>query len=244
MPSLSPRPPSPRHRGVCVRCSQPPGKGTARVWLSQRGFGRRGWRTRVRRSASPETATGPTETPASCRSVAEVSFANGGFVARTRFGVFGQAMSRYGSRTLRRGFFVVDRNICNFLWYGGVVRGVVGEGLRSVGVVPILQPGACALSCPSLAVYRAGAFGLRLLYCPWSRCFSLHYQGNAAYALRPLCVARDLGWCECNYPRWGGHTSESTVTTLPVLGAPTSIMGRSSHGGYVTGLRPFALPRS
>src|SRR5215212_6598450 len=34
----------------------------------------------------PETATGPTETPASCRSVAEVSFANGGFVARTRFG--------------------------------------------------------------------------------------------------------------------------------------------------------------
>jgi hypothetical protein len=104
MPILSPRPPSPHHRGVCVRCSQPPGKGTARVWLSQRGFGRRGWRTRVRRSASPETATGPTETPASCRSVAEVSFANGGFVARTRFGVFGQAMSRYGSRTLRRGF--------------------------------------------------------------------------------------------------------------------------------------------
>src|SRR5829696_3512363 len=139
--------------------------------------------------------------------------------------------------------FVVDRNICNFLCYGGV-EGGVGEGLRSVGVVPILQPGACALSCPSLAVYRAGAFGLRPLYCPWSRCFSLHYQGNAAYALRPLCVARDLGWCECNYPRWGGHTSESTVTTLPVLGAPTSIMGRSSHGGYVTGLRPFALPRS
>src|SRR5829696_5300976 len=104
MPSLPPRPPSPRHRGVCVRCSQPPGKGTARVWLSQRGFGRRGWRTRVRRSASPETATGPTETPASCRSVAEVSFANGGFVARTRFGVFGQAMSRYGSHALRRGF--------------------------------------------------------------------------------------------------------------------------------------------
>ena len=48
----------------------------------------------------PETATSPTETPASSRSVAEVSFANGGFVARTRFGVFGQAMSRYGSRTL------------------------------------------------------------------------------------------------------------------------------------------------
>jgi hypothetical protein len=33
------------------------------------------------------------------------------------------------------------------------------------------------------------------------------------------------------------------VTTLPVLVAPASIMGRSSHGGYATGLRPFALPR-
>jgi len=52
----------------------------------------------------PETATGPTETSVSCRSVAEVSFANGGFVARTRFGIFGQPKSRYESRTLLRGF--------------------------------------------------------------------------------------------------------------------------------------------
>ena len=44
------------------------------------------------------------KTPASRRSVAEASFANSGFVARTRFGVFGQATSRYASRTLRRGF--------------------------------------------------------------------------------------------------------------------------------------------
>ena len=58
--------------------------------------------------------------------------------------------------------FVVNRNICNFLWYGGV-EGGAGEGLRSVGVTPIPQPRACALSCPSLAVYRAGAFGLRPL---------------------------------------------------------------------------------
>jgi hypothetical protein len=28
--------------------------------------------------------------------------------------------------------FVVDRNICNFLWYGGV-EGGAGEGLRSAG---------------------------------------------------------------------------------------------------------------
>jgi hypothetical protein len=40
----------------------------------------------------------------------------------------------------------------------------------------------------------------------------------------PLCVARDLGWCEYDYPRWGGHTPESIVTST-VLGASASIMG-------------------
>src|SRR5215207_3581289 len=51
--------------------------------------------------------------------------------------------------------FVVNRNICNFLWYGGV-EGGAGEGLRSVGVTPIPQPRASALSCPSLAIYGPG----------------------------------------------------------------------------------------
>jgi hypothetical protein len=32
------------------------------------------------------------------------------------------------------------------------------------------------------------------------------------------------------------------TTHPPVLGTPASIMGRSSHGGYVRGLRPFASP--
>jgi hypothetical protein len=46
--------------------------------------------------------------------------------------------------------FVVDRNICNFMWYGGVA----GEGLRSVGVSPprLIQE-LSALSCPSLDIY-------------------------------------------------------------------------------------------
>jgi hypothetical protein len=110
-PILSPRPPHPRHRGVYVRCSQARGKDKARAWLSQLGVGRRSWGTRGRRSASPETATGFTETPASRRSVAEASLANGGFVARTRSGVFGQPKSRYGSHTLRRGF-------CHTSWQG------------------------------------------------------------------------------------------------------------------------------
>src|SRR5215211_8809206 len=47
---------------------------------------------------------------------------------------------------------------------------------------------------------------------------------NAAFALRPLCVARDLGWCECNYPRWGGHNTIQH-TLLVVLGSSASLIG-------------------
>jgi hypothetical protein len=82
----------------------------------------------------------------------------------------------------------------------------------------------CATAVPSLRP-DLGSFGLRPLYCPWSRCFSLHYC-NAAYALRPLCVARDLGWCNHEYPRWGGHiTIPKSIATTSVLGASASIMG-------------------
>jgi hypothetical protein len=43
-----------------------------------------------------------------------------------------------------------------------------------------------------------------------------HYRGRAfftillgaAFALRTLRVARDLGWCDHDHPRWGGHTME------------------------------------
>src|SRR5215208_5100769 len=49
--------------------------------------------------------------------------------------------------------FVIDRNICHFLSYGGVA----GEGLRSVGVEPPSpHPRACALSCPSLDIGGPG----------------------------------------------------------------------------------------
>src|SRR5215213_10211047 len=32
---------------------------------------------------------------------------------------------------------------------------------------------------------------------------------SAAYALRPLRVAWNLGWCDHEYPRWGGHNPSS-----------------------------------
>ena len=40
----------------------------------------------------------------------------------------------------------------------------------------------------------------------------------------PLCVARDLGWCDHDYPRWDAHTTTQRSYT-PVLGAPASIIG-------------------
>jgi hypothetical protein len=72
---------------------------------------------------------------------------------------------------------------CGMVW----LRGITGEGLRSVGVAPIPQPRACALSCPSLAVYRAGAL--------WgSGLYNAHVVGRAAPPLaRPsLCALSAL----------------------------------------------------
>src|SRR5215211_4593088 len=105
----------------------------ARVRLAC-GFHNGVWSARLEEPCTaervPETATGPTETPASCRSVAEVSFANGGFVARTRFGVFGQAMSRYGSRTLRRGFSCRDLVAIWLAYTGRELAGGVLDSAR------------------------------------------------------------------------------------------------------------------
>jgi hypothetical protein len=62
---------------------------------------------------------------------------------------------------------------------------------------------------------------------------------GAAFALRPLRVARDLEWCDHEYPRWVGHTTES-MQQLP----PCSAHRLLSWAGapWLTGLRPFACP--
>ena len=66
--------------------------------------------------------------------------------------------------------------------------------------------------------------GLRPLYCPWPR-FVDGAPPSAAFALRPLCVARDLERCDHISPRWGGHTLCQGQLKGPVLGAPAPIMG-------------------
>jgi hypothetical protein len=127
--------------------------------------------------------------------------------------------------------FVLDRNIRHFLWYGGVA----GDGLRSVGeeAPPLIQE---RVLYPAHRPLRAGAsfaggsgLYLKCLYC-WPHC-SLPILDNAAFALRPLCVAWDLGWCDHDYARWDAHNALYNTVSIPYtcsahrllsgVGAPT-----------------------
>ena len=75
--------------------------------------------------------------------------------------------------------------------------------------------------------------------------FPTSYFYNAALPLRPLCVARGLGWCDHDYPRWGGHALYS-LATYYVLGAPASIMGsellQAPLWGSDSSLCPVPMP--
>jgi hypothetical protein len=61
--------------------------------------------------------------------------------------------------------------------------------------------------------------------------------GNAAFTLRPFCVALGRLWCEHTYPRWDAHTMPICTCNTSVLAHRLLSWGRSSN------LRPFALPR-
>src|SRR5215211_4302948 len=58
----------------------------------------------------------------------------------------------------RAGFrpFVANRNICNFMWYGVVERGVAGEGLRSVGEEALPSSKSVCSILPIARHLRAG----------------------------------------------------------------------------------------
>src|SRR5215210_361006 len=60
--------------------------------------------------------------------------------------------------TPRAGFrpFVANRNICNFMWYGGVERGVAGVGLRSVGEEALPSSKSVCSILPIVRHLRAG----------------------------------------------------------------------------------------
>jgi hypothetical protein len=88
-------------------------------------------------------------------------------------------------------------------------------------VLPIGNVGPGSYGAPAFILSSAAPFDL----------------AGAALALRPRSVARDLGRCDHEYPRWDGHTPES-IATSSVLGAPVS----HTVGALPTELRPF--PRS
>ena len=67
----------------------------------------------------------------------------------------------------------------------------------------------------------------------------LHF--SAAFALRPLRIARGRRWCEHDYPRWGGHTTDREHCNFPVRRHRYLSWGRSSHGA---GFRPFVANRN
>jgi hypothetical protein len=141
--------------------------------------------------------------------------------------------------------FVVDRNICHFLWYSVVAS----KGLRSDGVddLPPSKSGSSIL--PIACIDGPGSYGApafrfaaaphpdalspptpRSLYCPW------------AAPLRPVGrghrVARDLGWCAHDYPRWVGHSMDNDFINALVLAPPASLI-RSEPPRY----SPTAGPR-
>jgi hypothetical protein len=92
--------------------------------------------------------------------------------------------------------------------------------------VPSSAAGAFSQRAPAFILPLAALFGI-----PPRR--GLH--------LRPRSVARGLGWCEHDYPRWGAHkTSDSIPETHSCSAHRLLSWGRSSHHPHGTGLRPFA----
>src|SRR5215213_9622330 len=91
--------------------------------------------------------------------------------------------------------------------------------LGRLGRKPSPHPRACALSCPSPFAGR-GSQGLRPLFTMLvlvAALFFTHgHPPQRGLRFAPLCVARDLGRCDHDYPRRGAHTMESIVTS-PVL---------------------------
>jgi hypothetical protein len=63
---------------------------------------------------------------------------------------------------------------------------------------------------------------------------------GAAFALRPsfASIARDLGWCEYDYPRWGEHFA---MDKRNFLRARRTGFSHRVGAPIATGLRPFAL---
>src|SRR5215212_4351783 len=68
------------------------------------------------------------------------------------------------------------------------------------------------------------------------------YFYNAAFALRPLCIARDLGWCDYVCTRWGGHNSSNSIRQL-FRARRHRLLSRVGASTSQASTLPFAPPR-
>jgi hypothetical protein len=80
------------------------------------------------------------------------------------------------------------------------------------------HPRASALSCPSPFAGRGShtsqaGYGAPALYnaCIVGRVVLPPWLHNAAFTLCPLCLAQERLWCDHDYPRWGGHTTDELL---------------------------------
>src|SRR5215211_1146058 len=94
-----------------------------------------------------------------------------------------------------------------------------GAGTRRLNVQlqpPVLGASASIMGS-ELSVYWAPAFILSV-----AALFRLsHHPIWRGLSFALLCVARDLGWCDHGYPRWGEHTlCNGHLECPPVLGSP------------------------
>src|SRR5215207_6285065 len=89
---------------------------------------------------------------------------------------------------------------------------------------------------------RLGSLAISVSRIPKPFLIEFITHSSTAFALRPLRVARDLGWCVHDYPRWDGHNATEHTVTCPVLVSPASLIGSELPQPSCAGLRLFALP--
>jgi hypothetical protein len=125
----------------------------------------------------------------------------------------------------------------NFLVFGAPAS-IIGSELLVylapafiLSLAALLDPSS-ARPLPSVAFQHATPFGLPLsafqlvsnyfkeetvissFIMPLAALYS-HSLGAWPFALHPLCIAQDRLWCDHDYPRWSGHTSESSGSIPP-----------------------------
>src|SRR5215218_11428743 len=71
-------------------------------------------------------------------------------------------------------------------------------------------------------------------------CTYLLLLGNAAFSLRPLCIARDLGYCDHDYKGpgrfWFPHPPRPGFSLCTTLGVWRSVRKTAEPGSFVAGL--------